>query len=101
MMRPMMVMTTRISTSVKPRSPWRPLGRRRIRLSQDLVSPIMSPSPHISSDDLGHRQQRGHDRYDDAADHDADGDDRERTNDADHPVEAALQLGFVKLGHAT
>src|SRR6202162_1513989 len=43
------------------------------------------------ADKLSDRQQRGHDRYDQAADHCADGDDGKRPDDADDTVEAALQ----------
>src|SRR5207248_10469375 len=99
MIRPIMVMTTRISTSVKPSSSRR-LRRRRPSLGPNIENPIMTRSPLLSSDNLGHRQERCHNRYDQAADHDADRDDRQRTDDSDHPIETALQLGLVEIGYA-
>src|ERR1700675_3119928 len=50
------------------------------------------------ADKLSDRQQRGHDRYDQAADHCADGDDGKRPDDADDTVEAALQFRFLEFG---
>src|SRR3984957_14226307 len=58
------------------------------------------PSLFFSSDDLIDGKKRGHDRDDQAADHDADGDDRHRADDGDDTVEAALQLGLVEIGDA-
>src|SRR5258706_754854 len=103
MMRPMMVMTTSISTSVKPR--W-PRIRERRRLAEPIcvsecfiLEPVVC-HPTTSSDDLGDGEQRGHDGNDETADDDADGNDSERADDANHPVETALQFRLVKLRNA-
>src|SRR5579883_3434999 len=121
MIKPMMVITTSISIRVNPCS----LSRRRLvpiyarttayappgaafavaassvaihLVARDWVaSAFMLRSP-ASSDDLVHRQERCHDRDDQSADHEADGDDRERTDNADDAVKVALQLGLVKIG---
>src|SRR5260370_14973038 len=100
MIRPMMVMTTSISTSVKPR--W-PRIRERRRLAEPIcvsecfiLEPVVC-HPTTSSDDLGDGEQSGHDGNDDTANDNADGNDSERADDANHPVEDALQLRLVKL----
>src|SRR3984885_2064201 len=46
---------------------------------------------------LSDRQQRGHDRHDQPADHGADGDNGKRPDDANDAIEAALQLCFVEF----
>src|SRR5215470_7306687 len=101
MISPMIVMTTRISTRVKPRS-----ARRDRRRSQraGIRKPVIRVLPRrirlgASFDDLADRQQRGHDRDDEAADDDADGYDRQGSGNADHTVETALQLGLEELSH--
>src|SRR5262249_57782707 len=100
MIKPMIVMTTRISTSVKPRSSRR--GRRRSQRA-GMRKPVIRVLPRrprvdLSFDDLADRQQRGHDRDDEAADDDADGYDRQRSGNADHPIETAFQLGPDEFG---
>src|SRR5438105_9200780 len=96
MIRPMMVMTTRISTSVKPRS--LRLAERRVLVPRmGMLRRSIPTPPEFSSDDLSHRQERGHDRDDQAAHHNADRDDGHGTRDPDHPIEAALQLGLVEF----
>src|SRR5258708_35326381 len=103
MMRPMMVMTTSISTRLKPR--W-PRIRERRRLAEPIcvsecfiLEPVVC-HPTTSSDDLGDGEQGGHDGNDETADDDTDGNDGKRTDDANHPVEAALQLRLVELCNA-
>src|SRR5216684_659416 len=100
MMRPMMVMTTSISTSVKPR--W-PRIRERRRLAEPIcvsecfiLEPVVC-HPTTSSDDLGDGEQGGHDGNNETADDDADGNDGKRADDANYPVEAALEFRLVKL----
>src|ERR1043166_3664796 len=101
MIRPMMVMTTRISTSVKPRSSRRDRRRtQRAGIRKPVIRVLLAACDSISFDDLADRQQRGHDRDDEAADDDADGYDRQWPGNADHPVETALQLGLEEFGHA-
>src|SRR5262249_55641029 len=98
---PMSVITPRFPTSVKPRSLRR--ARRRTRRTK-IGKPLIRVLPRRmrldlnSFDDLADRQQRGHDRDDEAADDDADGYDRQRSGNADHTVETALQLGLEELG---
>src|SRR6266481_2795920 len=97
MIRPMMVMTTSISTSVKPRSPCRASSRaRRWKLSAEIFFDIATIL--TSSDELRDRQQRGHNRDDQPTDDGADGDDGERPNDTYNTVEAALQFRFIEFG---
>src|ERR1700676_1977530 len=103
MMRPMMVITTSISTRVKPCSLRRSLCCARNmetrplllcwRVSDFIMNLILALAHKLSD-----RQQRGHDRYDQSAHHRADGDDGERPDDAYDPVQAALQFRFVELG---
>src|SRR5262245_61462999 len=57
-------------------------------------------TPHVSPHDLGYRQKRGHHRHDQPADDDADRDDGQWSDDPDDAVEAALQLGLIKVGDA-
>src|SRR5476651_1271295 len=100
MIRPMIVMTTSISTSVKPA--WPP--RRTIR--PDLERPpgktaIIFGIVNSSVDDLIDRQQRSHDGNDKAADYHADDNDRQRADNSDHAVEAALQFRLVEIGDAS
>src|ERR1700720_319759 len=99
MISPMIVMTTRISTSVNPRSSRR--ARRRTQRA-GIRKPVIRVLPRGMRlfDDLADRQQRGHERDDEPADDDADGYDRQRSGNADHPIETALQLGLEELGHA-
>src|SRR5581483_1697435 len=78
----MMVMTTRSSTSVKPR--WSRAALRRMG----------------SPDDLTDREERGHYRYDQSADHDTDCDDRCRPCDAGDPIKAPLQFRLVEFRDA-
>src|SRR5882762_11818589 len=103
MMRPMMVMTTSISTSVKPRWP-RIRERRRLAepicVSECFIAEPVVCDPTTSSDDLGDGEERGHDGNNKTADDDADGNDGERADDAHRPIETALQLRLVKLGDA-
>src|SRR3979411_2217629 len=93
MINPMMVMTTRISTSVKPACDFR---RRR------LADPKNVPRfwGYALADDLADGHQRRHHGHDQPADHDADHDDRRGSRDADHAIERALQLGLVEFGGA-
>src|SRR5271165_1876537 len=96
MMRPMIVMTTSISTSVNPPSPSRPTGPPR----NNRRMPSISSSPMDLSDDLIDRQQGCHHRDDKTPDYHAYDDDRDRADDPDQPVEAPLQLGVVEVGDA-
>src|SRR4051794_37647948 len=99
MTRPMMVMTTRISTSVKPASPpRRPACFRRLPRSLSGIPRV--PPPADSADDLADRQQRRHHRHDQSADHNADDNDRRRSRNADDAVERTLQLRLVEFGNA-
>src|ERR1700676_4039576 len=117
MMRPMMVITTSISTRVKPCCPASLRSRPR---AGNLANRARSQSRNCSrncswnrswrfskfmmipsydlANELGNREQRGHTRYDQAAAHRADGDDGERADDAHDPVQAALQFLFVEFG---
>src|ERR1700694_5115283 len=111
MMRPMMVITTSISTSVKPCWPtccwqmcrWRLCATRLsfARPAENLPMPftdlMMNQTPALA-DKLSDRQKRGHDRYDQSADDCTDGDDGKRPDDADDTVKAALQLRLIKIG---
>src|SRR6266852_1725707 len=99
MMSPMIVMTTRISTRVKPRV-WCPARRRRPVHRVSMLRSFIRTLP-VSSDDLADRQKCGHHRDDKTADHDADGYDRQWAGNTDHPIEAALQLCLKELGYAT
>src|SRR5260370_41896339 len=101
MMRPMRVITTSISTSVKPC--WPSLCRpplcsrnkenRPWRFSDFMMNPILD-----LADKLSDRQQRGHNRYDQPTYDRTDGDDGERPDDAHDPIEAALQFRLVEFG---
>src|ERR1700744_1246024 len=98
MISPMMVMTTSISTSVKPRWPSSSSTGAAVKTS-GVLSDIMMNRPVLDLvDELRDRQQSGHDRHDQSADDRADGDDGERAYNADDAVEAALQFGFVEFG---
>src|SRR3984885_4285132 len=99
MIRPMMVMTTSISTSVKPASPLRSATAALRPCRAYLMCIFLSPLDH-SPDELAHRNQRRHHRDDQAANHNANGDNSSRTGNANQPVERALQLGLVELGHS-
>src|SRR3984893_15233874 len=113
MIRPMIVITTRISIKVKPswclvpevpafsasRQPRCKLRSGRRIPCGHMLQIFMAINPY-SSDDLAHRHKSGHDRNDQAADNDADADDRQGAGDPDQPIEAALKLGFVKLRDA-
>src|SRR3954470_8395574 len=99
MIRPMMVITTRISTSVKPCSPCLAACRRLSLLLPRKLRIFMRCPSFGSLDDLAHRKKRCHYRDDQPTYHDADRNDRGRTADPDHAVEAALQLGLVELGN--
>ena len=70
MISPMMVMTTSISTSVKPR-----LARGAPSCDDFAKAASCWTAPY--ADDLADRQQRRHHRHDQAADDDADDDDRQ------------------------
>src|SRR3954451_154119 len=106
MIRPMMVITTSISTSVKPRSPSR---SGLVRSWRDAVLPaasrpnlrkmaFMSINSYILSPyQLRHRKQCSHYRDDQASDHDADRQDRDGPGNPHGTIEAALQLGLVEL----
>src|SRR5437773_12559631 len=102
MIRPMMAMTTSISTSVKPCSVCRFLCgsccRRSCRLTIPSVTSFAIAMVLASSNELRNRQQRGHDRYDQPADDGADRNDGERPDDTDDAVEAALQFRFIEFG---
>src|SRR3974377_595649 len=102
MMRPMMVMTTSISTSVKPR--WPRIRERRRLAGPICVSECFMLGPVVyhlmtSSDDLGYGEEGGHDGNNEAADDDADRNNSKRADDCHHPVKTALQLRLVKLGN--
>src|SRR6266404_5553044 len=100
MMRPMMVITTSISTRVNPRWPVStspPCAGNTENRPWRFSDFMMTPIPDLT-DKLSNRQQRGHDRYDQPTYDRADGDDGERPDDADDPIEAALQFLFVKFG---
>src|SRR5262249_19375143 len=76
--------------------------RLKLLLEHDVFAKTgihFSASCSNSFNDLADRQQCGHDRDDEAADHDADGYDRQRSGNADHAVETALQLRLEELGH--
>src|SRR5260370_19910111 len=107
MMRPMMVITTSISTRVKPcslrrsRCCARNKENRPLRLSLRLpwrVSDFIMNLILALADKLSDRQQRGHDRYDQSAHDRADSDDGERPDDAYDPIQAALQFLFIGFG---
>src|SRR5215471_5198168 len=97
MMSAMMVMTTSISTSVKPASR---LRRERLDATCDseLCGFAMLNLP-FSTDDLTDRKKSSHDRNDKAPDDDTDRDDGQRADDRHHAIEAALQLGLVEIGN--
>src|ERR1700685_2475846 len=99
MIRPMMVMTTSISTSVKPASPLRSATAALRPCRAYLMCIFLSPLDR-SPDELAHRNQRRHHRDDQAANHNANGDNSSRTGNANHPVARALQLCLVEFGHA-
>src|SRR5580698_3099918 len=98
MIRPMMVMTTSISTSVKPASPLRSAAAALRPCRALLMNIFLSPLDR-SLNELAHRDQRRHHRDDQAANHKADGNNSSRTGNANQPVERPLQLGLVELGH--
>src|SRR5580658_9363743 len=99
MIKPMMVMTTSISTSVKPASLLRSAAAA-LRPCRALLMNIFFLSPlDRSLNELAHRDQRRHYRDDQAANHKADGDNSSRTGNANQPVQGALQLGLVEFGH--
>src|SRR5215469_12348134 len=103
MIRAMMVMTTSISTSVKP--PSRLRRERRDATSTDVwfselrVADRAMLNLPFSTDDLTDRKQSSHDRNDKAPDDDTDRDDGERADDRYDAIEAALQLGLVEIGN--
>src|SRR5208282_494752 len=97
MIRPMIVMTTSISTSVKPRSPSRRAERMLENWSRAIV--IMALFP-MSFRDLIDRQKRCHDRNDKTANDQTYDNDRSGPDDPHNTVEAALQFGVVKVGDA-
>src|SRR5580693_1925988 len=100
MIRPMMVMTTSISTSVKPRCPSSSSAGPATKIRPIVLSDIMMNRPVFDLvDELRDRQQSGHDRHDQSADDRADGDDGKRSDDADDAVEAALQFRFIEFGN--
>src|SRR5580700_1618504 len=100
MIRPMMVMTTSISTSVKPASPLRSAAAA-LRPCRAYLMYIFFLSPlDQSPDELAHRNQCRHHRDDQAANHNANGDNSSRTGNANQPVQRALQLGLVEFGHS-
>src|SRR4030088_439680 len=114
MMRPIMVITTSISTSVKPCWPtfcwqmrrWR-LCATRMSFARSAKNPpmpftdlMMNQTPALA-DKLCDRQKRGHDRYDQSPDDCTDGDDGKRPDDADDTVKAALQFRLIEFGDPT
>src|SRR2546423_1115574 len=97
MIRPMMVITTRISTSVKPRSSFR-IGRLAVVC-------LLSSQPSFirstcSANNLADGQQRCHHRYNQPTNHDTDNHDGYRACDPDQPIDAALLLRLIKFGDA-
>src|SRR5580704_10355876 len=98
MIRPMMVMTTSISTSVKPASPLRSAAATLRPCWARLMCIFLSPLER-SADELAYRNQRRHHRDDQASDHQADGDNSSRTGNSNQPVERPLQLGLIEFGH--
>src|ERR1700738_2430527 len=111
MMRPMMVITTSISTRVKPCWPkfcwqmcrWRLCATRlSFALSAEnlpmLFTDLMMNQTLALADKLSDRQTRAPYRYDRPDDDCTDGDDGKRPDDADDTVKAALQLRLIKLG---
>src|SRR5664279_3887819 len=106
MISPMMVITTGISMSVKPRSPSRPAvahPRRDIGLPAPIDPNITRMTARliilriVSHYQLRHREQCRHDRDDQAANHDADRQDGDGSDDPHRPIEAALQLCLVEF----
>src|SRR5580704_7173652 len=95
MIRPMMVMTTSISTSVKPASPLRSAAAALRPCRAYLMCIVLSLER--SPDELAYRNQRRHYRDDQATNHQADGDNSSRTGNANQPVQRALQLGLVEF----
>src|SRR5258708_5027924 len=101
MMRPMIVITTSISTSEQPCSPAlrrpppcaRNTENRPWCFSDFMMNPILDLVYQLSD-----RQQRGHNRYDQPAHDRTDGDDGERPDDAHDPIQAPLQFRFVEFG---
>src|ERR1700722_18971165 len=102
MINPMMVLTTSISTSVKPASPPRSAAPA-LRPVRALLMPSSFPQslPASSTDKLAHRNERRHHRYDQATDNDTNNDNSSRTGNSNQPVQRALQLGLIELGHST
>src|SRR5580704_6403929 len=98
MIRPMMVMTTSISTSVKPASPLRSAAAA-LRPCRAYLMCIFLSTLEPSPNELAHRDQRRHHRDDQAANHKTDGDNSSRTGNSNQPVQRALQLGLVEFGH--
>src|ERR1700731_2853450 len=96
MIRPMMVMTTSISTSVKPASLLRSAAAALRPCRACLMCIVLSPLER-STDELAHRDQRRHHRDDQAANHKADGNNSSRTGNANQPVQSALQICLVEL----
>src|SRR5437868_14703031 len=90
MIRPMIVITTSISTRVKPCSPVRPTRSLRSLISSEFFDMTIS---FELSNKLGDRQQCSHDRNDQSAHNRADRDNGERPDDGDDAIEAALQIG--------
>src|SRR6267154_850527 len=89
----MIVITTKSSTSVKPRSPRAAFPRFR---SSQFETRRMQAT--ILSDDLADGQKRRHHRHDEPAHNDADGDDRRGSGNSDDTIETALELRLVELG---
>src|SRR5258706_8818842 len=101
MMRPMMVITTSISTRVKPcwpQSCWRLCSVRPTENLPTRFSDFMMNQSLALSDKLRNRQKRGQDRNDQSPHHRADCDDGKRPDDADDTVKAALQLRLIEFG---
>src|ERR1700736_3115289 len=105
MISPMMVMTTRISTSVKPACRRRDRRRRVAEVRTVRPTSVVSSNfPHLLgiyplADNLAHGHQRRHDRHDQSPDDDADYDDRRGSGNSNHAIERTLQLCLVEFGN--
>src|SRR5450631_3945731 len=114
MMRPMIAIKVKPSSRQRPEAPALDLSissapcsklSSRRRMPRGLILNLFIMFGSYSSGDclsynLADRHESGHDRDDQAADNDADEDDGGGTGNTDQPVQAALELSFVKLRNA-